>query len=229
MSTAFHTPVDYFGKADAVIGLKSSAENKTAQTKEAPGASGDIAAREVFGIRSTPSVDYAVLTAGNLIGILGSVNTKDSVVYCATGMNVVLSAGKAPAVKFTGESLQTGATVSRTITLPTIALDLLYKAADPLAALTLTGAGCALNEVTIDASCTLARETVSGETVSHNVSGGKVVCKFTINQTVAATKPSIAAATGWDITGPLTCSNPDDDFPVWTCELTKSVAGADPA
>lgn len=230
MAAPFSTPVEYFGRgADAVIKLKSSSEGGTSQNKEAVDDRGDVIARDVYGSIIKPTGDYEVKAAGNFIGVLGAVNTVDSVVICVTGANVVLKSGTPPAVKLSGESLQAGATVSSTITLPTIALTTLHKATDPLSGITLSGAGCELNEVEIDATCTLSRSTIAGETISHDIMGGKLTIKYKIAQS-GATKPTAPAGTGFTITEPLTVVNADEEYPTWTVAVMQdTLASVEPA
>lgn len=229
MSTPFSTPVEYFGRAsDTVIALKGSSEGKSAKIKEAPGAHGDFVARSVYGEVIAPSGDYEVKASGDLVVVLGAVNTVDSKVICVSGLNVVLKAGEPPAVKLNGESLQTGATASSTITIPTIALSTLEKATDPLAGITLSGDGCELNEVDISATCKIGRATVAGETVAHDVTGGKLTIKYTIVQS-GSVAPTAPAGTGFTITSPLTVVNPDEDYPTWTVEVTQdTLASVEP-
>ena len=230
MAAPFSTPIEYFGRgSDTVIKLKSSSEGGTSQNKEAVDARGDVIARAVYGAIVKPSGDYEVQLAGNFVGVLGAVNTVDSVVICVTGVNVVLKSGTPPAVKIMGESLQAGATVSSTITLPTIALTTLHKAVDPLSGITLSGTGCELHEVEIDATCTLSRATVAGETIAHDIMGGKLTIKYKIAQS-GETKPTATAGTGFTITEPLTCSNPDEDYPTWTVAVMQNtLASVEPA
>lgn len=229
MAAPFSTPIEYFGRgSDAVIQLKSSEEGKTLSTKEAVDERGDVIARSVYGERATPSGEYEVKASGDLDIVLGAVNTVSSVVYCVTGASITLSAGKPPTVKINGEALQNGATVSSTITIPTIAMTTRHKAADPLSGISLTGSGCEINECTIDATCNFSPATVAGVIISHDVSGGKVVCKYKITQSTA-TPPTVSAGAGFAITAPLTCSNPDEDYPTWTVEVTDDLASVEPA
>lgn len=227
MAAPFSTPVDYFNQDATPLKLKSSTENKTKQTKEASDERGDVVAREVYGEVSSPSCDFEVIASSNIDVELGSVNTEALVVYCLTGLSIQTAKATAPSVSMSGESLQAAATVSSTIAVGAIAISTLHKAQILDAAFTLGGTGAKLNTCTLDVSCNLSRATVAGDTVSHDVSGGKKVVKATIIQSGAAV-PTITAGTGYAITGPLTCANPDEDYPTWTVELTKDVASVEP-
>ena len=74
----------------------------------------------------------------------------------------------------------------------------------------------------------ISRGTVAGETVSHDVSGGVMRAKVTIDQT-EDTEPTLTAGENWEISQPLTCDNPDEDYPVWTAELVKFLTSTEPA
>lgn len=228
MSSAFSTPVDYFNLDATPLKLKSSSENKTKQTKEVPSARGDNAAREIYGERSAPTCEFEVIADGNIALVLGAVNTEATVVYMLTGATITTKPNTPPAVSVSGLSLQAGATVSSTITVGNIAITKLHKAQLLGAAFTLGGAGCELNECTLEISSRPSLAEVAGAIVAHDIAADKMLCKASIVQTVAATIPTVTAAEGWEITKPLTCANPDADFPVWTCELAKDLASVEP-
>lgn len=227
MATAFSTPIDYFNKDSSPLSLKASTLNKTAQDKTAPNSRGDVVARDVYGVRSTPSCDFEVIAAGNLSLSLGAVNTVDSVVYCLTGAKISAKEGTPHAVTLSGESLQAGATVSSTIATGNIALVKLHKAVALGSCGTVGGTGCNLIGCDLDITCKLSRGTVAGETVSHDVSVGLMSAKLTINQT-EDTVPTFTAAEGWEIVKPLTSQNPDEDYPTWTVEVVKDLSSVEP-
>jgi hypothetical protein len=226
-TTAFHTPIDYFTLGSTPLALKSSKEGKTCENKEAPDERGDVVARTVYGTISKPSCNFEVIAAGDLSLVLGAVTTVDAVVYALTGATITTKFGEPCTVSASGESLQTGATVSSTITVGAAALLTLHKAAVLFTAFTLGGAGCELHECSAEITSKLSRATVSGETVAHDISGGKIVVKATIGQT-ETTPPTVTAGEGFEITSPLTCDNPDEDYPTWTVELTKDLESDEP-
>jgi hypothetical protein len=228
MATAFGTPIDYYNLDATPLKLKSSNENKTSQTKEATNARGDNIARDVYGERSAPTCDFEVIAAGNISLVLGSVNTENSVVYMLTGGTITTKANTPPAVSVSGTSLQSGATVSSTVTIPDIAITKMHKAQILASAFTLGGTGCELNECTLEISSRPSFAEVNGVIVAHDIAADKMLCKAVIVQTVAGTPPTITASEGWAITKPLTTANPDADYPTWTAELSKDLTSVEP-
>lgn len=49
---------------------------------------------------------------------------------------------------------------------------------------------------------------------------GKLEVQVTIIQT-GNTSPTVTAGTNWTITAPLNCSNPDADYPSYSCTLSR--------
>ena len=82
------------------------------------------------------------------------------------------------------------------------------------------GTGCYLQSANYTAGGTISRATKDGETVAFDVVDGKLEVQLTIQQT-GSTKPTVTAGSDWTITAPLTCSNPDADYPSWTCTLSR--------
>lgn len=216
------TKIDYFDLEDSVIAVKGAAvRNKDYAVKStAVNERGDIIARDLAGLRESPTVDYNVIAAGNIAPNLGQVNTLSDVVYCLNRVEVKTSAGSAPIVSAGGESLQDGATVSSTYDLGSIALSPRHKAQILFAAFTLSGSGCSLTECSAVASCTITRATKDGATLAHDVSGGTVVITGKVVQT-GATAPTITAASGFTLTVPPTEENPDEGQTTWSFEVTK--------
>lgn len=71
----------------------------------------------------------------------------------------------------------------------------------------------------------IGKATVNGEPVASDVTEGMIEAQVTIMQTGDST-PTITMLTGdvdygWSITSPLACTNPDANYPTWTCTLTK--------
>ena len=229
-NAGFSAPVEYFGQgSSAVIGLKSSTENRDYAVKlTATDERGDIVARDLAGERISPSGVYNVIAAGDLSLVLGSVNTVDTDVVVLLGCDISTSAASAPEVTLSGESIQTGGTASSTVTLPAITLSPRHKAQILAGAFTLTGTGCNLTSCSLSARANITRATKSGDTVAHDVSGAEIVVSGTVQQT-GDTKPTIAAAAGWELTTPKSKANPDEGYIEWTFEATKAAASAEPA
>ena len=228
-NAGFSVPVEYFGQGSStVIGLKSSTESRDYAVKQtATDARGDIVARDLAGERISPSGVYNVIAAGDLSLVLGSVNTVDTDVVVLLGCDISTSAASAPEVTLSGESIQTGGTASSTVTLPAIALSPRHKAQILAGAFTLTGTGCNLTSCSLSVRANITRATKSGDTVAHDVSGAEIVVSGTVQQT-GDTKPTIAAASGWELTKPKSRENPDEGYIEWTFEATKAAASAEP-
>lgn len=228
MASPFCTPIDYFNHDASPLKLKSSTEGKTAQNKEHKDARGDIIANDIYGAAAAPSCAFEVIASADLTLLLGAVNTEASVVYMLTGGSISTKFGTPCAVSLKGISLQSGATVSSTITTGAIALSKLDKAVALAGCATLSGEGCELNECSLEISAEPSLHKVAGEIVAHDIAGGKMVAKLTIIQT-GSTAPTLTAGTDWEPTGPLTSDNPDEDVPTWTAEFTKYLRSVEPA
>ena len=85
---------------------------------------------------------------------------------------------------------------------------------------TLGGDGCYLQQAVYAAGGTISRATKNGETVAYVVVDGKLEASLTILQT-GNTAPTVTAGSDWTITAPLNCSNPDADYPSWSCTLSR--------
>ncbi len=229
-NAGFSAPVEYFGQGTStVIGLKSSTENRDYAVKQtATDARGDIVARDLAGERISPSAVYNVKAAGELSLVLGSVNTVETMAVVLLGCEISTGAATPPEVTLSGESIQSGGTASSTVTLPAIALSPRHKAQILAEAFTLTGAGCYLTSCSLSARANITRATKSGDTVAHDVSGAEIVVSGTVQQT-GDTKPTIAAADGWEITTPKSKANPDEGYIEWTFEATKAAASTESA
>ena len=224
---AFSTPVDYVGLADTALTLISSTENKTAQTKEAVNDRGDIVAREVFGEQKTPSSDYKLAANLSKTITLGDLTTVGTDKVILKSISIKTSAGKAPELSANGITIQAAGTVSSTVDLGTVVCSVRHKAQIIDSAFTLSGTGADLNECTYTADCDVTTATKEGDVISHDVSGAKATVSATIVQSGSAV-PVITAGTNWDITAPLTVSNPDSDYPSWTVTLVKSLESTEP-
>ena len=230
VNAGFSAPVEYFGQElSTVIGLKSSTENRDYAVKQtATDERGDIVARDLAGERISPSAVYNVKAAGELSLVLGSVNTVETMAVVLLGCEISTGAASAPEVTLSGESIQTGGTASSTVTLPAITLSPRHKAQILAGAFTLTGTGCNLTSCSLSARANITRATVSGDTVTHDVSGTEIVVSGTVQQT-DDTKPTIAAANGWELTTPKSRENPDEGYIEWTFEATKAAESTEPA
>jgi len=221
------TQVDYFGLSDTNLKLISSTENKTTQAAEATDARGDFIVRDLYGESIAPSCEYKLAADLAKAISLGSVTSTGTKKVVLTKLSIKTSAGSEPQISASGESIQDAGTVSSTVALGTVAVSVRHKAQILASAFTLSGDGCALNECSIDYEATISKATKAGEVIAHDVHEGKATVSATIIQT-GETKPVITAGTEWDITAPLTESDPDTAQASWTVSLTKSFEGTDP-
>lgn len=225
---AFGTHTDYFSLADGTaLACKGDNENASAQVVEAPmNDKGEIPAHEVLETVRAPSCEYEMLaqwargseTTPNPVK-LGNVSTVDGMAFVLTGLTINTEAGKPPTISASGGQVKTGAAQGDVFDIPAFSIAFKHAAQKLWSAFTLAGTGCHLTTANYAASVTLSRGTVNGGTVSHDVTGGRIVATLTISQT-GDTEPTITAGEGWSITAPLTKTNPDAQYPSWTCALT---------
>lgn len=223
---SFKAKTDFFGLASGGVVITESNENKTASTAEGHNEKGDIVAFEVFGETMSPQCTYVL-----------SANTQLSSMQCGTpitgtgdysgkkftlgGLTINTSAGSPPSIQASGEEIPSGTSHSDcTYTFPSATLKMCHHAQILWNAFTLTGDGCYLQQANYSAGGTISRATKNGETVAYDVVDGKLEVQLTIQQT-GSTAPTVTAGSDWTITAPLNCSNPDADYPSWTCTLSR--------
>jgi hypothetical protein len=230
--TAFIAKFDFAALSSVENGLivKDHSRNGSNQSVKAGNQKGDTVAYNVFGTREAPVVNYelsADLT--DFAIVLGTVNTVDTAPYLVKQVDFKTAAATPVGMSATTEKLQAGATASSTIDMGTISLTKLHKAQFIADSLTLGGTGASLQSNDISFKCNPTFATVEGAIKSHDISGGEVTQSLTILQTGSA-KPTVTAGTDWDITDELKeVSNPDSNYPTWTCTLSKFVACTEPA
>jgi len=224
---ALAVQTDYFGLADTALVLISSTENRSAQNVETPNERGDIISRDVFGESFAPSCEYKLQEDLSKAISLGNVSTVGTEKVVLTKLSIKTGAGKEPQISASGESIQDAGTATSTVALGTVVCSVRHKAQILGTAFTLSGTGCVLNECGIDYEAAITKTEKNGVVLVHDMSAGKATVQATILQT-GSTKPSVTAAEGWDITSPLTESDPDSNVASWTVTLTKSFAGTDP-
>lgn len=84
--------------------------------------------------------------------------------------------------------------------------------------------GCYLTTANYTIGGSLTTATKDGKVVSYDISDGKVTASLTFVSIDGTTKPTISAGTlptDWTISSPLTLSEPDADYPTYTCEISK--------
>lgn len=232
---AFIAKLDFAALATVGNGLilKDHARNASNQIVKAKDQKGDTVAYNNYGARAAPVVNYEMskdMTGDDALEIvLGTVNTVDTAPYMLKQVDVKTGAATPPTVSAVTEKLQASATASSTIDMGTLTLLKLHKAQFIADSFTLGGTGCSLQTNDITYKCNPTFGEVEGAIKSHDVSGGEITQTLTVQQT-GATLPTVTAGSGWEITEDLKeTSNPDANYPMWSCTLTKFVASTEPA
>ena len=223
---SFKTKSDYYGLG-AVTGLAltSTAENKSKSVAEARGEDGFVVAVEPFGETSAPSCDLVVKGDVTLSSIvLGAITTIGTHKYCLANLTISTAAGSAPTVSASGQQVADNATVKCKVTLPSITISGLFHAQD-FGAFTLGGTGAHLTSCSLEISGTVATATKDGDIIAHDLTD----VRMTVNANIQVSDsnygaPTVTAASGWTITNPISETNPDADFPTYTCQLVKTLA-----
>lgn len=213
---------DYCGfSSQSMLSLKSVTSNTTGQYLEKAGHNGDIAATKAFGETSAPSCEYTIVSAGTLSNVkLGAITTVDGKAYALESIHYENGADSEPAFTATARQVENGAATENYFTVPALAVDTDEIAAPILSAFTLSGSGCELVKCSADISCSVKVHTVAGDPVASDVTMGHIQVQATIGQ-YGDTAPTVTPGTDWDVSSPLTCSDPDADMPSWTVTLSK--------
>lgn len=216
---AFIAKTDYFGIAGSGISCVSNADGKTASVAEGHDAEGSIVAWTVYGETAAPTNTYVIGGSSNvsLSVVLGSIGTDDS---CLNNFQVDTSVGAPPSVTASGEKVESGASANCTYTIPSATVSPLHHAQILFGMFSVSGEGCHLQSASYTASATITKATKDGTCVAHDVTDAKIEAQVTVLQTGSAT-PSVTAGTGCVVTSPLACTNPDADYPTWSCTVTK--------
>ena len=221
---SWDSKTDYCGLATTgKLTLKSVTVNTSGQYLEKPGHNGDIVATKAFGETSAPSCEYAIASAHSLTGIkLGKIITADGKKFALESIHYENGADSEPTLSAVARQVEDGAADanSNSFAVPTLAVDTDEIAQILLSAFTLSGALCELTKCAADISCSVKVHTVNGEPVASDVTMGHIQVAATIGQYGTAV-PVVAAGEGWDISSPLTCTDPDADMPSWTVTLSK--------
>lgn len=225
---SWETKTDYCGLAVAnKIVIKSSTMNRSGQYLEKPGKSGAIVATKAFGTLDAPSCEYAIqaahsFTAGAIK--IGQITTVDGKRYALQSLHYENGAGIEPVFSATAQQIEsTSDGTTRTMDVPAFSISPDEAAEMVMSAATVGGTGCELTKVTLDVSANVNNHTVKGVPVASDVTQGRATVQVEILQT-SSTEPTLTAGTGWDISEPLTCNDPDADLPTWTAKLSKPLA-----
>lgn len=227
---SWETKTDYCGIAIAnKLLVKSATLNRTGQYLEKHGQNGGYAKTKAFGVRSAPSNTYTVAAEFELENVaLGTVNTVDGKKYALESIRWTTGADQEPTVEATAAEVASGGATRNTFAVPELALSPDQIAQIALEAFTLPAGteqapknvGCELVSCGGEISCKVGTNDQNGIPKAHDVTNGHIVVNVTIAQ-YGEMEPELTPGTGWDISSPLTCSDPDSDMPEWTATLTK--------
>ena len=223
---------DYGGLVTAnKIAIKASTMNRTGQYLEKLGKNAAFAATKPYGTSDAPSCEYTVLASYTLTGKkLGAIVTVGGKKYALQSIHYENGAGVEPKLTTTSREVESGATDANSnhFDIPNLVISPEEVAEILMSAFTLPTANnankdCELVKCAIDISCTVNPHTVNGVIVASDVHSGHVKVTATIGQ-YGATEPTVTAASGWDISSPLTSNDPDSDLPEWTVTFSKPLA-----
>lgn len=227
---SFISKNDYFSLADTALACVASNDGASASVAEAKDAEGAIVAHTVYGATKAPSCDYVLKAAwtkaANALKLGAVSGTTDKIMLASVTINT--AAGSAPTVSASGEQVESTATTGCTFGIPAISLPKTHHAHILFSAFTLGGTGCHLQSANYTASASVTKATKDGDCVASDIVEGKIEAQVTIVQTGSAT-PTLTAGSDFTVTSPLTCSNPDADYPTWTATLTKYLAKTEPS
>ena len=235
---SWETKEEYCGLAiDDKLICKSANVNTTGQYLEKHGKNGAYAATKPFGVRSAPANAYTIADSFTLTGAkLGSVEEVDDKSYALEKISFSTGADQEPTFDATAQQVEDNASLGNYFAVPEFSLTPDHVAQIPsfkfpvpqgqtatsVAAFALTGTGCELTKCDGEISCSVKTNDKTGLPKAHDVTNGHIVLSLTIGQ-YGDTVPTVAPATGWDISSPLTCDDPDSDMPTWTMQLTHKL------
>lgn len=224
--------------ADHSLPVKSATEGRQCQYLEKHGKNGDYKATKVFGDRASPSNAYTVAGEVEITGkALGTVNTVDGKKYALESVKWSTGADAEPTFEATAQQVADSAQTRNTFKLPDFKLSSDHVAQIPefkwteqgeyvpafsLPAGTAQAAknvGVELTKCDGEASCSVKTNDKNGSPQAHDVTNGHIVLQITIGQ-YGEQKPELSPGDGWDVSGALTCDDPDSDMPTWTATLT---------
>lgn len=87
---------------------------------------------------------------------------------------------------------------------------------------TFTSGKCYLTQANYTVGGSLTKATKDGETISYDIADGKIEAQLTF-VSVDGSAPSVTPAQDCALTAPLTKSEPDAEYPTYTCTITKNM------
>lgn len=230
---SWESKTDYCGLAVAnKLLAKSANPNTTAQYLEKHGANGDYKATKVFGQRDAPANTYTIADDVTITGkALGTVTTVDTKKYALE--SIKWSTGSDQEPTFDAAAKEVAGATHNTFAIPEFSISPDQVAQIPsfkfpvsgggqatsVAAFSISGTNCELTACGGEISCSVKTNDKNGLPQAHDVTNGHIVLNITIGQ-YGDTPPTITPGTGWDVSSPLNCDDPDSDTPTWTATLT---------
>lgn len=221
---SFQEKTDYFNFADdSTIVITASDENKSATIVQAHDEKGDIVAQEIVGQTAAPACTY-VLKADASTGTwyMGKPIAVGSKYYTIASISISTGAGTPPSIQITGEEIPTNSHTDCYYTVPSTTIEMCHHAQKLFGAFSSSGTGCYLTQANYTVSGGLTKATKDGETIAYDISDGKIEAALTFVST-SGSAPTLSVGTGWEMTSPLTKSEPDSDYNQYTCTLTKNL------
>ena len=216
---------DYCGLANgASVKINDSDEGATGSYLEKVGEHGDIVATKAYGTKNaSPKCVYTIADDGTLAIKLGTVTTIDGKQYMLESVSISTGGASEPTLEAAAKRVEDGATTGCTFDCPSLTISPDEHAQILFNAFSLSGDGCELTQCSAEVSCTVGLSKINGDPVASDPHTAHVQLSVTILQT-GETKPDVTPADGWDLSAPLSCSDPDSDLPTWTCGVSKPIA-----
>ena len=225
---SWEAKTDYCGVAvSGKLAIKASTMNRSGQYLEQAGKSGAICATKAFGVVDAPNCEYVIekphsFESGDIK--LGSVTTIGGKRYSLASIHYENGADQESVFTAASQEIEaTSDTTQRTFDVPAFDISPDEAAEMIMSAGTVGGTGCELTKCTLDASASVKTHTVNALPVASDVTMGRATVQIEVLQT-GDTVPTLQAGDGWDVAAPLTCTDPDADFPTWTATLSKPLA-----
>lgn len=220
---SWDSKTDFCGLAvTGAIVCKSANHNRSGQYLEKAGQSGAICATQAFGKDAKPSCEYAIQTAHTYSSLkLGAVTVLDDERFALESVHYETAADAEPSLSATAQLVDDSSDgTTRTFDVPAFSVSPDEAAAIVLSAATVEGSDVEVVKSTFEASCSVKPHRVNGTAIASDVTMGRMTVQLEILQHGSAA-PAVTPGTGWDLSSPLTCNDPDSDYPVWSCTLSK--------
>ena len=222
---------DFCGLGGEFLKVKSANPNNSSQYLEKLGQNGAIAATKLYGTKNaSPSNEYTILKAGDIVVQLGKVTIVDGKRYALQSVAVKKTAGGEPTVSATAVRIEdTTDGEDQMFEAVTLHVDPEETAEFAIGTNPVSGDDCEVTDVTTTVSCTVSPHTVNGDPVASGVHSGKVEVDVTVGQ-YGENEPAFAddlgSGSGFEKSAIENPDEPDSDMPSWSVKYTKPLAKA---